>query len=130
MRLHHVGIATDDVVATALLFEELFETPICHREQYEGLEIRFLQLPDGYLELIEPTGDGTVARFLDRSGPGLHHLGFVVEDIDAALTTAVDLGITPIDQTARQGAWGHEVAFLHPEDTAGILIEFVSLEDG
>ena len=126
MRMHHLGIATRDAAATASLFAEVLDAPERHVERFDGLDIRFLELANGYLELLEPIGDGTVARFLDRRGPGLHHIGVETTDIEAALETAERCGIERIDEAPRPGAWGHEVAFLHPDDTGGVLIEFVA----
>ena len=126
MRFHHIGIATDDSDSLSMLLSNLLGITVCHEERFEELEITFLALPDGYIELLEPVEAGTVSRFLDRSGPGIHHLAFGVSDIEATIASARNLGITPIDTTPRQGAWGHRVAFLHPDDTGGMLIELVN----
>lgn len=126
MDLHHVGIATEDRAATAGLFGNLLGAEVVHEEALDELSVAFLAVGDGTLELLEPTGDGTVARFLDREGPGLHHLAFATEDLPAAIEHARERGIEPIDDEPRPGAAGHEVAFLHPRDTAGVLVEFVA----
>ena len=126
MRFDHVGVATPDGDALADLFGELFGTPVAHRETFDGLDVTFLELGDGYVELLEPlTDDGPIARFLDREGPGLHHVALATEDIEAALDAARDAGVDPIDDDPRPGAWGHDVAFLHPDSTGGVLVEFV-----
>lgn len=126
MRLHHVGIATEDAVGTAERLGALLEVPVCHEERFDGLAIRFLELPAGYLELLEPIDDGPIARFLDRRGPGIHHVAFEPPDIAVALERAAELGVELIDEEPRPGAWGHEVAFLHPDSTGGVLVEFVA----
>ena len=126
MSLDHVGIATDDAAELAAFYTDLVGYDIAHEEEFDDLQIVFVDTGNTYLELIEPlTTDSTVARFLDNDGPGLHHVAFEVDDCEAALATASDLGIERIDEEPRPGAWGHTVAFLHPRDTGGILTEFV-----
>lgn len=126
MGLDHVGIATDDAAELAVLYEDLVGYEVVHEEEFDGLQVVFVDAGNTYLELLEPLeDDSTVARFLDRRGPGLHHVAFAVDDCAAALDTAEKLGIQLIDTEPRPGAWGHTVAFLHPRDTGGILTEFV-----
>lgn len=126
MEFHHAGIATDDGAATAGLFADLLETEIVHEESLDGLDVVFLDVDGGLLEVLEPTGNGPISRFLDREGPGIHHLAFATDDLPRAIEHARSLGIDPIDEEPRAGAAGHDVAFLHPDDTAGVLVEFVS----
>lgn len=125
MQFDHAGIATDDADALALLFSDLFETSIVHEEELDDLRVLFLDVGEGYFELLEPTGDGTIQRYLDGNGPGIHHLALATPDIETALSRAGELGIDRIDEEPRPGAWDHQVAFLHPKSTGGILIEFV-----
>jgi len=125
MRVHHAGIATDDANGLADLFAAVFDAPVAHSERFDGMDILFLELDNGYFELLEPTDEGPIASYLGSHGPGIHHLAIETADIDAALQTAGDHGIDLIDDEPRPGAWGHEVAFLHPSDTGGVLIEFV-----
>ena len=125
MRFDHAGIATDDADALAELFEPLFDAPAVHEEEFDGMLVRFLDLGNGYFELLEPRGEGPIADYLEREGPGIHHLALATEDVEAALAEAREAGVEPIDEEPRPGAWGHEVAFLHPGSTGGVLIEFV-----
>ena len=125
MQFHHAGIATDDAASLAELFSDLFDAPIAHEEEFDGMAVVFLELENGYFELLEPREEGAIRRYLDRSGPGIHHLALATEDVSAALAAALELGIEPIDEEPRPGAWGHEVAFLHPKSTGGVLVEFV-----
>ena len=126
MRFDHVGVATRDAASLADLFDGLFDAPIAHEETFDGMSIIFLELDGGgYFELLEPAEDGAIADYLDREGPGIHHVALATEDLPAALDRARDLGVDLVDEEPRPGAWGHEVAFLHPGSTGGVLVEFV-----
>ncbi|RLM59876.1 methylmalonyl-CoA epimerase [Halobellus sp. Atlit-31R] len=125
----HVGVATTDGAELAATFETLFEAPLVHEEVFDGMALRFLELGDGYLELLEPAADGTIARFLDGHGPGIHHVALRTDDVRAALDRARDAGVALVDEEPRPGAWGHEVAFLHPKSTGGVLVEYVERDD-
>ncbi|WP_435195636.1 methylmalonyl-CoA epimerase [Natronomonas sp. EA1] len=125
MHFDHAGLATDDADSLSFLFEDLLGVEVVHEELFDGMRVVFLDLGNGYLELLEPTDGGTIATYLENNGPGIHHLAFATDDIEAALETAREREIALIDAEPRQGAWGHDVAFLHPKDTGGILVEFV-----
>jgi methylmalonyl-CoA/ethylmalonyl-CoA epimerase len=125
VRFDHAGIATDDATALAEQYAELFDCEIAHRETFDGMELVFLDLGNGYFELLEPVDDGAIASYLDEQGPGIHHLAVETDDAAAALERARELGVEAIDEQPRAGAWGHDVAFLHPRSTGGILFEFV-----
>lgn len=127
MRFDHAGIATDDAASLVDLYGGLFDAPVAHEETLDELSVTFLDIGNGYFELLEPTpdADGPVSEFLDRSGPGIHHLAVETDDIAASLDVAREAGVALIDDEPRRGAWGHDVAFLHPSSTGGVLIEFV-----
>jgi len=127
MRFDHAGVATDDADTLATLYETAFDTPVVHEETFDGLSVAFLELDNGYFELLEPLpeADGAIARYLDRHGSGLHHIALATADIETALASAREAGVELIDESPRPGAWGHEVAFCHPESTGGVLVEFV-----
>lgn len=125
MAFDHVGIATTDGADLAATFEALFDASLAHEETFDGMTVRFLELDDGYLELLEPAENGAIARFLDRRGPGIHHVALRTDDLDAALDRARNVGVDLVDEEPRPGAWGHEVAFLHPKSTGGVLVEYV-----
>lgn len=126
MRFDHAGIATDDIEGLLSLYTDLFGVSVAHEETFDGLRVVFLDLGNGYVELLEPVEeDNAIASYLDRSGPGIHHLGVATADLRGALDRASEMGIELIDDVPREGAWGHEVAFLHPESTGGVLVEFV-----
>ena len=125
MHFDHAGIATDDAKAMADLFTDLFGLEVAHEEEFDGMRVVFLDCGNGYFELLEPVEDGTIARYLESNGPGIHHLALATDDVEAALERARALGIDLVDEEGRPGAWGHTVAFLHPKSTGGILLEFV-----
>ena len=125
MEFHHAGIATDDADGLAELYGELFDAPIAHREQFDGMTVVFLELNGGYFELLEPHEEGAIATYIESHGPGIHHLAVETDDIEDALSTARECGVDLIDNEPHPGAWGHEVAFLHPNSTGGVLVEFV-----
>ncbi|WP_058365448.1 methylmalonyl-CoA epimerase [Haloparvum sedimenti] len=126
MEFDHVGVATDDAAALANLFDDLLDAPVAHEETFDGMRVVFLELDGGgYFELLEPREGGAIADYLDREGPGIHHVALATDDAAAALDHARDLGIDLVDEEPRPGAWGHDVAFLHPRSTGGVLVEFV-----
>jgi methylmalonyl-CoA/ethylmalonyl-CoA epimerase len=127
MEFDHAGIATDDLDALADLYGGLFDAELVHEEEFDGLRVAFLDLNNGYLELLEPLpeADGAIPRYLDERGPGIHHLALRTADIEAALDIAREAGVELVDEEPRPGAWGHDVAFLHPASTGGVLVEFV-----
>jgi methylmalonyl-CoA/ethylmalonyl-CoA epimerase len=126
MEFDHAGIATDDAAGLVSLYGDLLDAPVAHEETFDGMRVVFLDLGNGYFELLEPLDDdGAIARYLDRNGPGIHHLALATDDIEAALATARDHGVDLVDEDPRPGAWGHEVAFCHPRSTGGVLLEFV-----
>jgi len=126
MHIDHAGIATTDADGLADLYTDLLDCAVAHEESFDGMRFLFLDFENTYVELIEPLAEESeVARYLDENGPGIHHLAVATDDIEAAMERARDRGVALIDEEPREGAWGHEIAFLHPQDTGGILLEFV-----
>lgn len=126
MKIHHVGIAVKSVDEAAARFGGLLGLE--ESERYElpefGVTALFLPVGDSNLELLEPLGDAsTVGRFIEKKGEGIHHICFDVEDIEAALEDFRRQGARLIDERPRPGAGGHLVAFVHPKDTHGVLVE-------
>ncbi len=97
------------------------------REEVESqkTEVVLLPLGDSNLELIAPLGNDSLVRFLDRRGPGLHHIAIEVEGIEQAILVLKGMGVPMIDEAPRPGARGHKVAFIHPKATGGVLVELV-----
>src|SRR5687767_10066030 len=107
--------------------------PLAHRETVEeqGVEAVLLDVGDCHVELLKPLGPDTpVGKFLERKGPGLHHVAYRVDDIDATLESLKGAGIGLIDATARTGIRQSRVAFLHPKSTGGVLTEIVEPAEG
>jgi methylmalonyl-CoA/ethylmalonyl-CoA epimerase len=131
-RIDHVAIAVADRDGAAQRLVDLFGLSVGAREHVAGqkTDVAFLAPegaatagPDTSLELCAPAGNESLRRFIDQRGPGLHHVCFEVEDLAAALATLKAAGVRLIDETPRAGARGHQVAFLHPSATGGVLFE-------
>ncbi len=126
--LDHIAIAVPSIAEAALLYQHTTGAggSAIERVESQGVDVAFLGAGPVRLELIQPiTADGSVARFLERRGPGLHHIAYRVPDLDAALARLVEAGVRLIDRAPRPGARGHRVAFLHPSSMAGVLVELV-----
>jgi methylmalonyl-CoA/ethylmalonyl-CoA epimerase len=131
LNVHHLGIAVEDLDAAILTYSDLFGATLEHRERVEdqGVEAASLWVGDSRIELLEPLGaDTPVGRFLAKRGPGMHHVAFEVEDLPAELARLKAHDVLLIDDSPRRGLFGLQVAFIHPEATAGVLAEFVSDE--
>ena len=127
-RIDHVGVAVEDLDAAIALYEGSFEMALAHRETVEsqGVDAVLLDVGEGHVELLAPLGpDTAVGKFLARKGPGLHHVAYAVEDIEAALEQVRGAGLELIDTEPRAGIRGSRVAFLHPRSTGGVLTEIV-----
>ncbi len=132
-RIDHIGVAVEDIDEAIALYEQSFEMELAHRETVEsqGVEAVLLDVGDGHVELLRPLGpDTAVGKFLARKGPGLHHVAYAVEDIDATLKQAAATGIELIDAEPRAGIRDSRVAFLHPRSTGGVLTEIVEPAGG
>lgn len=126
--LDHVAIAVASIDEALPVFELLTGGVGSPRERVEsqGVDVVFVGTGVGRVELIEPVSpDSPVARFLEKRGPGLHHLAYRVPDIEAALARLSAAGMRLIDERPRPGAHGRLVAFIHPASTGGVLIELV-----
>jgi methylmalonyl-CoA/ethylmalonyl-CoA epimerase len=127
-RIDHIGVAVEDIDAAIALYERGFEMTLAHRETVasQGVEAVLLDVGDGHVELLRPLGPETaVGKFLERSGEGLHHVAYAVEDIDSTLERLAASGLELIDSKARIGIRGSRVAFIEPKSTGGVLTEIV-----
>jgi methylmalonyl-CoA/ethylmalonyl-CoA epimerase len=126
--IDHVGVAVEDLDSALALYQGIFGMPVAHRETVsdQGVEAVLLDVGDGHVELLRPLGPETaVGKFLEKRGPGLHHVAYAVKDIDAALASLKESGVQLIDEEARVGIRESRVAFLHPRATGSVLTEIV-----
>jgi methylmalonyl-CoA epimerase len=126
--IDHVAIAVNDLEAAIAYYRDTFGAEVDHREVVEpdGVEEALLKVADSYVQLLTPIRDDSpVARYLERRGEGLHHIGYRVDDCAAALDAVKAQGGRVIDEAPRPGSRGTTVAFVHPKTAFGTLIELV-----
>lgn len=128
--LDHVAIAVADLDASLAEYERLYGIVPQHREVVaeQGVEEAMVAVGGSYIQLLQPlTPESPVGRFLAKNGEGLHHIALAVDDIEAALEHLRDEGASLIDQEPRIGGGGARIAFVHPRQTTGTLIELVEV---
>jgi methylmalonyl-CoA/ethylmalonyl-CoA epimerase len=127
-RIDHIGVAVEDLDAAIGLYRDSFAMREQHRETVEAFDVEavLLEIGDGHVELLRPlSAESGVGKFLERNGPGLHHVAYQTDDIDSALERVRAAGLALIDEQPRIGIRGSRVAFLHPRATGGVLTELV-----
>ena len=132
-RIDHVGVAVRDLDTAIELYTTLFGLTVAGRETNEAQGVREAMLnvgdsPGGasYVQLLEPLGPDTpVGRFLEQRGEGVHHVGYGVDDVAAALEALRGDGVRLVDERPRHGSLGASIAFLHPKSVGGVLTELV-----
>jgi methylmalonyl-CoA epimerase len=132
-RVDHIGVAVEDLDAAIALHEGAYDMQLVHREVVEeqGVEAVLLDVGEGHVELLRPLSEETpVGRFLAKRGPGLHHVAYQVDDVQATLTALRERGLQLIDEQPRTGIRGSRVAFLHPASSGGVLTEIVQPSEG
>ena len=125
-KIDHIGIAVRSIEKTGELFSNILGLKVTGEEivEEQKVKVAFLPLGDSELELLESTSpEGPIARFIEKKGEGIQHIAFRVENIKKALEKLKKEGVRLIDAKPRYGAGGAKIAFLHPKDTNGILIE-------
>src|SRR4029079_9486766 len=124
VRIAHVGIALAALNSAVPFFRDILGLETVELSDSDGPRIEAFQAGESLVELLEPESENTpIGKFIAKRGPGIHHICFAVDDLDAALSRCRDAGIRLIDEVPRVGAEGKRIAFLHPSSTAGILIE-------
>ncbi|MFZ1062130.1 MAG: methylmalonyl-CoA epimerase [Acidimicrobiales bacterium] len=126
--IDHVAIAVNDLDAAVSWYEEVFGASVVHREvvDSDGVSEALIKVADSYIQLLTPTRpDSPVAKYLEKKGEGLHHVGYRVTDCEAALASLRAAGARLIDEAPRPGSRGTMVAFVHPKTAFGTLIELV-----
>lgn len=129
--IHHLGVAVHDLDEAVGTYERLFGAELEHRAAIEeqGVEAAAVLVGTGRVELLAPLGDDTpVGRFLASRGPGMHHVAYEVADVRAELGRLAAAGAELIDAEPRQGLFGLQVAFVHPDAVHGVLTEVVSVD--
>jgi methylmalonyl-CoA epimerase len=128
--IHHLGVAVRDLDEALATYERLFDAELEHRSVVEdqGVEAAAVLVGSGRVELLAPLGEETpVGKFLAGRGPGMHHVAYEVEDVRAELDRLAAAGAELIDGSPRQGLFGLQVAFVHPDAVHGVLTEVVSV---
>jgi methylmalonyl-CoA/ethylmalonyl-CoA epimerase len=132
LNLDHVGIAVHDLDQAIEAYRSRYRVGPLYREVVESQGVEEAMIPVGgsFIQLLTPLdGDSPVARFLEKRGEGVHHLAFLVANIEAALEHLSAEGARLIDETPRIGGRGARIAFVHPADLGGTLIELVEIPD-
>jgi methylmalonyl-CoA/ethylmalonyl-CoA epimerase len=123
-RIAHIGIAVESLEQILPFYRDLLGLTEVPLDDADGARIAGLQAGESLIELLEAGNDASpIGKFVAKRGPGIHHICFTVDDIDATLQRCRSAGIRLIDDTPRIGAEGKRIAFLHPSATAGVLIE-------
>jgi methylmalonyl-CoA/ethylmalonyl-CoA epimerase len=128
MKIDHIGIATRQLKEATALWQDALGLEVDSAEDVseQGVRIAILPIGETHIELLEPlTPESPVGKFLDKRGPGIHHIAIRVDDIRAALGQLKEKGARLIDEMPRIGAGGCLVAFIHPSSTNGVLLELV-----
>ena len=126
--IDHIAIAVYDLESAILYYKDAFGAEVHHREivESDGVEEALIKVADSYIQLTSATTeDSPIAKFLNKRGEGLHHVGYRVDDCGEALAEMIKAGATPIDAAPRPGSRGTTVAFVHPKGSFGTLIELV-----
>jgi methylmalonyl-CoA/ethylmalonyl-CoA epimerase len=129
LRIHHLGVAVDDLDDAVESYERLFGATVEHRATVEdqGVEAVSVRLGESRVELLASLGQETpVGKFLAKRGQGMHHVAYEVADLPAALRELLDRGAELIDEAPREGLFGLQVAFVHPDSVHGVLSELVT----
>jgi len=130
--IHHLGVAVEDLDAALSTYERLFGAQVEHRATVsdQGVEAASVRIGGGRVELLEPLAEDTpVGRFIAKRGPGMHHVAYEVPDVEEAIAGLTRAGADLIDEQPREGLFGLEVAFVHPDSVHGVLSEVVSPAD-
>jgi methylmalonyl-CoA/ethylmalonyl-CoA epimerase len=125
-RIDHIAIVVEDIEATLGFWRDALGLELAHIEDVpeQKSEVAFLPVGESEVELVRPTTDDSgVAKYLQKRGPGMHHICFEVDDIEGALRQLKTRGVRLINETPVPGAGGKQIAFIHPESTNGVLVE-------
>lgn len=123
-RIAHIGIAVRSLGESSPFYRDILGLPEVALDDADGAAIAGFASGESLVELLESrVPDSPIGKFIDRRGPGIHHICFVVDDIEDTLSRCRAAGVRLIDETPRIGAEGKRIAFLHPSSTGGVLVE-------
>jgi len=125
--IEHIGIAVDNLYESIDYYEKVVGLECYAIEEVPDQKVRtaFFKVGDTKIELLESTDpEGPIGKFIEKKGPGIHHLAFAMENVSKSLKHAADHGVRLIDEVPRKGAEGLQIGFLHPKSTYGVLTEF------
>ncbi len=126
LKIEHIGIAVKQFETSVPLFEKLLDTACYRKETVDSEQVNtaFFRKGESKIELLESTDpNGTIARFIDKKGEGIHHIAFEVSDITAEMARLQAEGFILLNEKPRKGADNKWVCFLHPKNTNGVLVE-------
>ncbi|MEG1572576.1 MAG: methylmalonyl-CoA epimerase [Bacteroidales bacterium] len=129
--IEHIGIAVKNLEESIKYYEEILGLTCYAIEEVADQKVKtaFFKVGDTKLELLESTDpEGSIGKFLEKKGPGVHHIAFAMPDVKEALENAEKKGVNLIDKAPRKGAEGLRIGFLHPKSTQGVLTEFCGKE--
>ncbi len=125
-KIKHIGLAVENLAEASDFFRKHFQVSVSEREHFGELIFSFIPVEGAHLELLQSTsGDGQIAKFIQKKGQGVHHIAFEVDDIQAELDRLKSEGLTMINEKPYLNAHQDLVAFLHPKCTYGVLIELI-----
>lgn len=127
VRIHHVAFAHAADGAPHDRFSDLFGVDVCHAEDVAGFVERMLRIGDGFVQTLEATGPGVIENFVERRGNALHHVAIEVDDIESIVAELHERGIRLVDEHPRPGGMGTTIAFIHPSEFDGLLVELVEV---
>jgi len=125
-KIDHIGVAVKSLQNSLHIFKDILKMQYDGEEVVEEQKVKtaFFPIGESEIELLESTSpEGTIAKFIEKKGEGIHHIAFEVDNLEEKLTELEKKGVRLIDKKPRYGAGGARIAFLHPKSTNGILIE-------
>ncbi|MCB8939589.1 MAG: methylmalonyl-CoA epimerase [Ardenticatenaceae bacterium] len=129
-KVNHIAVVVDNLEASMKFWVEALGLEMSHREHVasQAVDVAFLPIGDSKIELLQPTEDESgVAKYLQKRGPGMHHICFEVDDIDAALVRLKAVSVQLINEVPMVGSDGRKFAFIHPKAANGVLVELYEL---
>lgn len=128
-KINHIAIAVSDMAAGRHFWHTLLGLPLDHagRVADEGVDVAFLPVGESAIELLQPFEDNGVAKFLEKRGPGIHHICLEVDDITAMLAQLTQAGVPLLNATPKVTPEGKKFAFIHPKGAGGVLVELYEL---